>query len=232
MRTVLASYPVAVLLALCLHAVLAVFLLRMPSDTNQNTLIQPKSIKASLVQYEKPRPKPVKQVVKKVEPKKAKPKTSIAKKKQTEVKKAEPKKKVEEVIPPAPKDTSKSDETLDDTLDELLADDANQLQAEEDLNQVQRFSLAIENQVYQRWSRPPSARKDMTVLLTIRLLPSGDIVSAVVREGSGNIAFDRSAVSAVKRVERFEFVREMESRLFEIYFREFNMQFSPQDLRL
>lgn len=228
MRTVLASYPVAVLLAVCLHALLAVFLLRIPSDTQKNTFIQPKSIKASLVQYEKPKPKPAKQAIKKVEPKKAEPKTSIAKKKKTEVKKAETKKKVEEKIVAPPKDTS----TLDDALDELLTDDANQLQAEEDLNQVQRYSLAVENQVYRRWSRPPSARKDMTVLLAIRLLPSGDIVSAIVREGSGNSAFDRSAVSAVKRVERFEFVREMESRLFETYFREFEMRFSPQDLRL
>jgi len=227
MRGLLANYPVAVGLAVCLHAVLAVLLARSPSVSQESTFIEPKAIKASLVQYKKPEPKVVaKKPPKKVEPTKQITKPSITKKQKPKVEKNKP---AEKKVPPPPvKDTS----TLDDTLDELLADDANQIQDEEDASEIQRYSLAIENQVYRRWSRPPSARKDMKVLLVIRVLPSGDIVSATVKKGSGSDAFDRSAVSAVKRVERFEFVREMEPRLFETYFREFEMRFSPQDLRL
>ena len=229
MRPLLASYPVAIFLALFIHAALVVLLVGMPSEPQPQTYIQPKAIKASLVQLEKPKPK--------IKPKPVRSKKKTSPKKV--VAKPVPAKKTSQEIPPLDKKVDKKakepvQETsmLEQELDQWLADDASEIQAEEDLDKVQLYSLAIENQVYRRWSRPPSARNNMVVLLTIRMLPSGDIVAATVKESSGNDALDRSAVSAVKRVERFEFVREMEPRFFETYFREFELRFSPQDMRL
>ena len=225
-----ASYYFAVFLALMVHALLATLLIGWSEQAQQHTYVQPKAIKASLVQIEKPKPKkkpapPKKEKPRPVEKTVTKPKPKqIAPEKEVIPLEKNKSKKVEEVIPEEP--------SIEESLDEWLAEDASEIQAEEDLTEIQRYSLAIENQVYRRWSRPPSARNNMVVLLGLRLLPSGDIVSVTVLEGSGNDALDRSAVSAVKRVQRFEFIREMEPRLFEAYFREFEMRFSPQDMRL
>lgn len=223
----LARYPVAIFLALFVHIALLALLVRVPNEVPAKTFVQPKAIKASLVQLEKPKPKAVKKkpIKKKPEPKPVKPKPV---EKKVDPEKVVPlKKQVEPRVEEVPEPDQ--DESM---LDQLLTDEASELQAEEDLNKVQRYSLAVENQVYRRWSRPPSARNNMVVLLSIRLLPSGDIVGVSIKESSNNDALDRSAVSAVKQVRQFDFVREMEPRFFETYFREFELRFSPQDMRL
>ena len=70
----------------------------------------------------------------------------------------------------------------------------------------------------------------MQALLKVFLVPTGEIVDVVVQESSGNNAFDRSAMLAVNKTERF--LVPSESRQFERNFREFTILFRPMDLRL
>lgn len=49
--------------------------------------------------------------------------------------------------------------------------------------------------------------------------------------GSGDAAFDRAAEQAVRRVDRFEEVKNIPPDIFERYFREFSFTFRPEDLR-
>ena len=104
--------------------------------------------------------------------------------------------------------------------------------AEEDERRAHGYINAIQQAVIANWNRPPSARNDMEALLQIQLVPTGAVINVNVIESSGNDAFDRSAVAAVKRAERFPELAEMESRLFEKYFRNLRMLFKPEDLRL
>lgn len=71
----------------------------------------------------------------------------------------------------------------------------------------------------------------MQAELSITLIPTGEVIDAVVTRSSGNSAFDRSAIQAVKKVGKFEELRGMPSRLFEKDFRKFKLLFKPQDLR-
>ncbi len=113
---------------------------------------------------------------------------------------------------------------------DALAEEELLLQAELDAVAAQSFSGNIRNKVQSKWSRPPSARNGMKCLLKIQLIPTGEIIDVSVIKGSGNSAFDRSAEQAVKKAERFD-LSGMESRIFEKYFRQFNLEFNPQDLR-
>jgi colicin import membrane protein len=88
----------------------------------------------------------------------------------------------------------------------------------------------IQREIIQNWSRPPSARNGMQALLKVNLVPTGEVVSVTLTESSGNDAFDRSAVLAVRKAERF--VVPAESAQFERNFREFEVLFRPDDLRL
>lgn len=88
----------------------------------------------------------------------------------------------------------------------------------------------IKRVIIQNWSRPPSARNGMQATLKVHLVPDGEVVNVTVVKSSGNDAFDRSAILAVQKAQRFDVPSD--PRLFERYFREFEVLFRPEDLRL
>lgn len=93
------------------------------------------------------------------------------------------------------------------------------------------FASLIQSTVAGYWSRPPSARNGMEVLLALQLIPTGEVVSVTVIKGSGSAVFDRSAVNAVEKAERFPELQNLPAREFEKSFRRFQMLFRPEDLR-
>ena len=99
-----------------------------------------------------------------------------------------------------------------------------------DDEKAQAYVAQIQRDIVQNWSRPPSARNGMQAVLRVFLVPTGEVVDAIVEESSGNDAFDRSAISAVNKADRF--IVPVESRQFERNFREITVLFRPDDLRL
>ncbi len=102
--------------------------------------------------------------------------------------------------------------------------------AETDAELVMAYSAVIHDLVQQYWSRPPSARNGMVVVLRIRMVPTGDILDVAIVQSSGDFAFDRAAESAVLKVNRFTELQGMDPRLFDRNFRTFLLTFRPQDL--
>ncbi|MFL2528821.1 MAG: energy transducer TonB, partial [Candidatus Azotimanducaceae bacterium] len=99
-----------------------------------------------------------------------------------------------------------------------------------DNEKAQVYIAQIQRDIVQNWSRPPSARNGMQAQLRVFLVPTGEVIDVILEEESGNDAFDRSAVLAVNKAERFSVPSE--SRQFEKSFREFTILFRPEDLRL
>ncbi len=114
---------------------------------------------------------------------------------------------------------------------DALGEEQQMLADEQSESSAQSFSAMIAAKIEQNWSRPPSARLGMKCQLQIQLIPTGEVISVTVIEGSGNAAFDRSAELAVKKVGRFEGLKGMDSVLFERYFRQLTLTFNPKDLR-
>ena len=92
-------------------------------------------------------------------------------------------------------------------------------------------AATIRATVINRWTRPPSARNGMVAVLSIQLVPTGEVVGVSVLQSSGNNAFDRSAMNAVERSARFPDVVKLENAVFEDNFRRFQLIFKPEDLR-
>ena len=92
-------------------------------------------------------------------------------------------------------------------------------------------AATIQRAVINRWTRPPSARNGMVSVLSIQLVPTGEVVGVSVLTTSGDAAFDRSAISAVERVGKFPEIAQLDSRIFETTFRRFQLIFRPEDLR-
>jgi len=108
--------------------------------------------------------------------------------------------------------------------------EANMRKAVTDDEKAMAYVAQIQREIIQNWSRPPSARNGMETLLRVHLVPTGEIVDVKIIEGSGNDAFDRSAILAVRKSERF--VVPTDTLRFERDFREFMVLFKPDDLRL
>lgn len=119
-------------------------------------------------------------------------------------------------------------------LADLLSDTTQRQQAlaDEVGDQVAgNFDDLIRQYVSQNWSRPPSARNGMHVVVQINMLPDGTISNVAVAKSSGDGAFDSSAVTAVRNVGRISEMAGLSPRDFNPY-RSFKMTFTPEDLDL
>lgn len=99
--------------------------------------------------------------------------------------------------------------------------------SEAELSEKDKYVLEIRSRIENRWHIPPNTR-GLTVGLRLSLLPTGELNKVELTQSSGNKALDQSALTAVKSVSRFPVPRD--SKLFEAYFRQFSMNFSPSDL--
>ena len=187
--------------------------------------VQP--IQASLIQAEtlKPEPKPKPKPKPKPQPKPTpKPEPQPAPEPAPEPKPAE----IEEPEPAldAEQLAALTRNELDSLVDaEIAASGA----GEPSLRDV--VAATIRASVINRWTRPPSARNGMVSILSIQLVPTGEVVGVSVLQSSGNTAFDRSAMTAVERTGRFPEVAKLDNRTFEANFRRFQLIFKPEDLR-
>ena len=205
-------------------------------NTGEATIVaKPQVVQASLVSLSAPKkttPKPKSKPKKKPKPKPQPPTKPIPKPAPVEP---------EPPAPPSPQPQPAEEENsqaqkLADLQKELMAGLEELPQAEpseinEEFDEVQQVAAMMQARITQNWRRPPSARNGMEALLTISLVPTGEVVGINVSTSSGSSAFDRSAIAAVERVGQFPEVAVLSISDFERYFRRFPLRFRPEDLR-
>ncbi|MCD5996820.1 cell envelope integrity protein TolA [Pseudomonas sp. CDFA 602] len=119
-------------------------------------------------------------------------------------------------------------------LADLLSDKPERQQAladEQGDETAGSFDDLIRVRASEGWSRPPSARNNMSVTLQIGMLPDGTIASVSIAKSSGDGPFDSSAVAAVKNIGRLTEMQGLKPADFAPY-RSFKMTFTPGDLAL
>jgi colicin import membrane protein len=197
-------------------------------------LVSLKTVEAPKPKAVKPKPIPPKPTPK-PKPKEVAPEPVV--KKET-APKLEP--KVEAVAVPKEIDKGALQREQVKIMQDLLAQEEAQKLADEEIHQQIEEDEAIANSyiavivktITSRWSRPPSARNGMEVTVGMQLTPNGQVVDASVITSSGDSAFDRSAIRAIKQAEQFPEIKNMPSRVFEAEFRNLKLVFRPEDLLL
>jgi len=236
------------LASVVLHGLLLFALTANWADSNRKVITvkpAPKVINARLVDASEFKPKPA------PKPAPAKPKPA-AKPKPTPVAKPKPAPKpapkpVAKPAKPAPKPApapSRAEPekprlsqqelaalTRADLARAVAAEEAAAQAAATSAEMAASYAALIQQTVINYWSRPPSARNGMETLLSIQLIPTGDVVSVTVVKSSGNTAFDRSAINAVEKAGSFPELKNLPPREFEKTFRRFSLLFRPEDLR-
>ena len=232
-----------ILATVALHAlVIAMLTANWDTDDSQSLIrpkIVPKVIKARLVDASELKPRKVARPVVKPKPRP----TAKAKPKPKPVQRVKPKPKAKpKPAPPEPVEQVKPKPEPRLTTAELAAlarADLSRVMASEEREQAAltsderaaSYAALIQQSVVSYWSRPPSARNGMEVLLALQLIPTGEVVSVIVVKSSGNTAFDRSAINAVQKAEQFPELKNLPPREFEKTFRRFRLLFRPEDLR-
>jgi TonB family protein len=231
------------LISLALHAlVIGVMTVNWNSQREARTVakVQPRHIEARLIDAATLKPK--KKQSKAREPAAATPKPAARQTPKPTPKAASTKPRVEPKPVPLPVAEPVAKPEVGPSAEEqrvlaqqelALALDAEDILLEQasDDDIAQSYVALISQTVQSNWSRPPSARNGMETELVIQLIPTGEVVSVTVARSSGLLAFDRSAVNAVQKAERFPELQRLPARVFEKSFRQFRLLFKPEDLR-
>ena len=130
----------------------------------------------------------------------------------------------------APQVTEADRELMHSELLEEIGDRENARQAVTDAETTKAYAAQIRQDIAKNWASPPSARNGMQALLLVQLVPTGEVVNVTLEATSGNDAFDRSVILAVRKAGRFSVPKK--PRVFEDNFREFTVLFRPENLRL
>jgi len=246
----LSNFLIPAIVTLCIHAIIfAALALGWEAQPEIKRIVPPNYIEAKLVQLEnkskkkasaKKKPKKIDLTARRKEQERLKREAEqkrqakIDREKEAAAKKAATEKKKREEL--AREDEARrereQERRLQQEFEQALLEEQGMLLEEEYATEAQSYASKFRQRVEQNWSRPPSARTGMRCVLSIQLVPTGRIVNVGVIESSGNSAFDRSAIQAVKKVETFPEVKEMSTEVFERYYRSFKLLFDPQDLRL
>lgn len=117
-------------------------------------------------------------------------------------------------------------------FEQALKEEEGMLLEESYATEASSWQDVIAQRIENNWSRPQSARNGMRCEISINLVPNGHVVNASIVKGSGDAAFDRSALAAVEKAQPFPEVKDMPPEVFERYFRKFTLVFSPMDRRL
>ena len=91
--------------------------------------------------------------------------------------------------------------------------------------EVSKHSALIRTQVERAWSIPPGSPSNLVCIVKIELLPSGEVHTVRVAQSSGDAAFDRSVLTAVKKAAPFPMPEDPEVAA---RFRSFNFKFRPR----
>ena len=238
----LKGYLIATLFSIALHGVVIAVLLANWQSESKKTVIQPQYIQAELVQLAaktKPPPKAAKPVVDKVAKQRQQAKRRELERKQAQAKReaalqeqqrieAERQRKVEEERQRQERERAQREAEFAQALQEEQA----LIAAQQDEQVANSYMQLIQQRLSENWSRPPSARLGMEVLIELMLVPTGRIVGVSIIDSSGDVAFDRAAQQAAFKAQQFKELQKMDSIIFEKYFRRVKVVFSPEDLRL
>ena len=208
------------------------------SEVTVKPRVTPRYIEARLIDVEqlKPQKKPKPKATPKPKPRPqavtpSKPKPSAQPKPKPAAAKPKPSAKPKPAPEPARPTAAERAAAARAELALAMAEEDVLLEEASDAEMTASYVALITRVIQDNWSRPPSARNEMEAELVIQLIPTGEVVSVTVARSSGQLAFDRSAVMAVQKAERFPELQDLPSRIFERNFRRLRLKFKPEDLR-
>lgn len=118
-------------------------------------------------------------------------------------------------------------QALRDEADAMAKQATTDARARQLASQVNQFTLAINQKIKNEWKRPINVDGKLETVMTITVLPGGEVRSVLIKQSSGNAAFDASAEEAVRRASPLPVPAD--AALFNEFFRVISLKFKPEE---
>jgi TonB family protein len=87
---------------------------------------------------------------------------------------------------------------------------------------------ALVTRITQSWRRPVSSKKGLKAIVNLSLASNGQLLDVQISQSSGDVLYDRSVETAVRRAAPFGEVRILDTSTFENEFRRVIIKFKPE----
>jgi colicin import membrane protein len=91
------------------------------------------------------------------------------------------------------------------------------------------FLDSMTTRITRAWRRPVAFKGGLETHLRLSLASNGELVDVRIVKTSGDVLFDRSALTAVERAAPFDGVKQFDAATFEEKFRSLTVKFRPED---
>ena len=115
-----------------------------------------------------------------------------------------------------------------ENLDEYLEEEALQKKILENIDIVEQISSKVIKDIEDLWIKPNNSKKGMFADFSLSLSRSGLIDDIELVQSSGNKAFDRAALNAIRKYKQVRYINTINDEEYRIYFSKFTLRFKPE----
>ena len=115
-----------------------------------------------------------------------------------------------------------------DNFEEYLKEEEIQKRISDNADVVEQISYKVIKDIESLWIRPNSAKIGMFADFNLRINRLGIIENIEMKQTSGDNAFDRAALNAIRKYKQIKYVRNLDDQTFQAYFSNFTLRFRPE----
>ena len=115
-----------------------------------------------------------------------------------------------------------------ENLDVYLEEEALQKKILENIDIVEQISSKVIKDIEELWIKPNNSKKGMFADFSLSLSRSGLIDDIELVQSSGNKAFDRAALNAIRKYKQVRYINTINDEEYRIYFSKFTLRFKPE----
>ena len=115
-----------------------------------------------------------------------------------------------------------------ENLDEYLEEEVLQKKILENIDIVEQISSKVIKDIEELWIKPNNSKKGMFADFSLSLSRSGLIDDIELVQSSGNKAFDRAALNAIRKYKQVRYINTINDEEYRIYFSKFTLRFKPE----
>ena len=115
-----------------------------------------------------------------------------------------------------------------DNFEEYIKEEEIQKRISDNTDVVEQISYKVIKDIEALWIRPNSAKIGMFADFNLRINRLGIIENIEMKQTSGDNAFDRAALNAIRKYKQIKYVRNLDDQTFQAYFSNFTLRFRPE----
>ena len=113
-------------------------------------------------------------------------------------------------------------------FEDYLREEETQKRITDNADVVEQISYKVIKDIEALWIRPNSAEIGMFADFNLSINRLGIIENIEMKQTSGDRAFDRAALNAIRKYRQIRYVKSLDDQTFQIYFSNFTLRFKPE----